>query len=50
MALHGNVGVEVIQCTIRLLTSIPTTLVHTLDFFISATGALVLLSAWDGDK
>lgn len=43
MRLHGNVRVQVVQCTICLFTAIPSTLVHTLDFLIPTTGSLVLL-------
>jgi uncharacterized membrane protein YkgB len=41
--LHGDMSIEMVQCTISLLATIPSTLVHALDFFISSTGALVLL-------
>ena len=43
--LHGDVGIEMIQCAIGLLTAIPPTFVHALDFFVSSTGALMLLGA-----
>jgi hypothetical protein len=35
--------VQVIERAICLLTTLPTTLVHSFDFFISTAGALVLL-------
>jgi len=41
--LHGDMGIEMIQCAISLLASVPSTLVHALDLFISSTRALVLL-------
>ena len=50
MGLHGDMGVKVIQSTISLLTAIPSTLVHALDFLVSAAGALVLLGTGDRDE
>ena len=45
MRLHGDVRVQVVESPIRLLTPIPATLVHALDFFVTATRTLVLLGA-----
>ena len=42
--------VQVIERAIRLLTTLPATLVHSLDFFVSATGALVLLRTRNRNK
>ena len=43
MRLHRHMRVQVIECAVCFLTTLPATLVHSLDLFISATGALVLL-------
>jgi hypothetical protein len=48
--LHGDMGVEVVQCAISLLTAIPSTLVHALNFFVTSARALVLLGAGNGNK
>jgi len=48
--LHGDMSVEMIQGAIGLFTTIPATLIHALDLFISSTGTLVLLSTWDRDE
>ncbi len=48
--LHSYVGIQVVQCAISLLTTIPSTLVHALDLFVASSGTLVLLGAWDGNK
>lgn len=50
MRLHGYVGIQVVQCAIGLLATVPAALVHALDLFISSTGTLVLLGTGDGDK
>ena len=50
MRLHGNMRVQVVQCTVCLLASLPSTFVHTFNFFVAATRALVLLSTWNGNK
>lgn len=50
MGLHGDMRVEMIQCAIRLLTPLPPALVHSLDLFIAATWALMLLSTGDRNK
>ena len=50
MRLHRDVGVQMVQRTIRLLTSVPPTLVHPLNLLIPTTGPLVLLRARDGNK
>lgn len=42
--------IQMIQCSIRLLAPLPSTLVHALDLFVSATRALVLLRARNGDE
>lgn len=44
MSLHGHVGVEVVQCAVRLFTAVPATLVHSLDFLIAPSWPLVLRS------
>lgn len=43
--LHGDMSVEMVQSAVGLFATIPATLVHALDFFIAAPGALVLLGA-----
>jgi len=50
MRLHGNMRVQVIERAICLLTTLPTTLVHSLNFFISTPGALVLLGTRNGNE
>lgn len=50
MRLHGDMRIQMIQGTIRLLTSLPPALVHSLDFFVAATRALVLLGTRNRDK
>src|SRR6266498_1063188 len=50
MRLHCNVRIEMVQCPIRLLAAIPSTLVHSLNFFIPTSWAFVLLSTWDRHK
>jgi len=48
--LHGDVGIEMVQSAISLLTTVPSALVHALDFFVSSAGTLVLLGARNGDE
>jgi hypothetical protein len=48
--LHGDVSVEMVQCAVSLLAAVPSTLVHTFDFFVSTAGALVLLGTRDRDE
>lgn len=48
--LHGDMGIEMVQCAICLLASVPSALVHPLDLFVSATRTLVLLSTGDWDE
>jgi uncharacterized membrane protein YkgB len=50
MRLHCNMSVKMIQSAISFLTTVPSALVHALDFFISSAGTLVLLGARDGDE
>ena len=50
MGLHGDVGVQMVESTVGLLTSLIATFVHALDFFIATTGTLVLLSTGDGHE
>jgi hypothetical protein len=50
MRLHRNVCVQMVKGAIGLLTSIPATFVHALNFFISPTWPLVLLRTWDWNK
>lgn len=48
--LHSNMGVQVVQSTICLLTSIPSALVHTLNLLITTAGTLMLLGTWDRNE
>jgi len=41
--LHGDVCIQMVECTIRLFATIPPTLVHALNLFVSTAGSLVLL-------
>lgn len=50
VGLHGHMCIQMIQCAIGLLAAIPATLVHSLNFLISTTRPLVLLSARDRNK
>ena len=50
MRLHSDMRVQVIERAICLLTTLPTTLVHSFDFFISTAGALVLLGTGNGNE
>lgn len=50
MRLHRNMRVQMVQCTVCLLASLPSTLVHAFNLFVAATRAFVLLSTWDWDK
>ncbi len=50
MRLHGDVRIEMIQGTIRLLTTLPTALVHALNLFETTSRALCLLRAGNGDE
>ena len=50
MALHGNVGIEMVQGTVRLLAAIPAALVHSLNLLITPARPLVLLRTWDGHE
>ena len=50
MALHGNVGIEMVQGTVRLLATIPAALVHSLNLLITPARPLVLLRTWDGHE
>lgn len=48
--LHGDMGVQVVQSTICLFATIPSTLVHTLDLFVSTARTLMLLSTGNRDE
>lgn len=50
MRLHRHVCVQMVQCTISLFTPIPSTFVHTLNFFVTATWALMLLGTGNWDE
>lgn len=50
MGLHGNVRVQVVECTVGLLTAVPAALVHALDLFIPTPGALMLLRSRNRNK
>lgn len=50
MRLHGHVRIQMIQGTISLFASIPTTFVHSFNFFIATTRPLVLLGTRDRDE
>lgn len=43
--LHGDVRIQVVQCSIRFFTPMPAALVHSFNLFVSSARALVLLSA-----
>lgn len=50
MRLHGDVGVEMIQCAISLLAAIPSTLIHALNLLITTSRTFVLLCAGNWDE
>jgi len=50
MGLHSYMRIQVVQSTICLFTTIPSTFVHSLNLFESSTRALVLLSTWDWNE
>lgn len=50
MRLHCDMCIQVVQCAIGLFAAIPTALVHPLNFFITATWALMLLRTGNRDK
>jgi len=43
-------SIEMVQGAVSLFAAIPTALIHTLDFFVTSAGALVLLSTRNGDE
>lgn len=48
--LHRNMRIQVVQCTVCLLASLPSTFVHTLNLFVATTRAFVLLGTWDRNE
>ena len=50
MRLHSDMGIQMIERAICLLTSLPSTLVHTLNLFIAPARSLMLLGAGNRDK
>ena len=50
MRLHRHMRIQVVQCAVCFFTAVPAALVHALNLFITATGPLVLLRTWNGDK
>jgi len=48
--LHRDVRIQMVQSTVSLLATVPPTLVHAFNFFISPTWSLVLLCARNGYK
>ena len=50
MRLHGNVRVQMIECSISFLASLMPAFVHALDFFVPTTGTFVLLRSRNGNK
>ena len=47
MRLHRDVSIQMIECAVCLLATVPAALVHAFDFFVSPARALVLLCTWD---
>lgn len=45
--LHRHMRVKMVQCAVSLLAALPSAFIHALDFFVAATGTLVLLRTWD---
>lgn len=50
VSLHGHVSIEMVKRSIRLLTPIPSTLVHALNLLIPSTRSLILGRTGDRDK
>ena len=50
MALHGDMGIQMVQCSVSLLASIISTLVHALNLFVAAARALMLLGTGNGNE
>jgi hypothetical protein len=48
--LHCDMCVQMVECAVGLFATIPTTLVHALDFFVSPPWALMLLCTWNRNK
>jgi hypothetical protein len=48
--LHCDVRVQMVQSAVSLFTSVPATLVHSLDLLVTSARSLVLLRTWDGYK
>ena len=45
--LHRDVSIQMIECTICFLATVPAALVHALDFLVAPARTLVLLCAWN---
>lgn len=43
MGLHGDMGIQVVQSTVGLFTTVPAALVHALNLLVTTTWSLVLL-------
>lgn len=43
MGLHSDMGIQVVQSTVGLFTTVPAALVHALNLLVTATWSLVLL-------
>lgn len=50
VALHRYVSIQMIKRAIRLFATVPPTLVHAFNFFISSPRSLVLLGSRNRDK
>lgn len=50
MRLHRDMGIQMIERAICLLTPLPSTLVHALNLFIAPARSLMLLGAGDRDE
>jgi hypothetical protein len=48
--LHCDVGIKVVQRSVRLIAVLPATSVHALNLFIATSWAFVLCGAWDGNE
>lgn len=48
--LHCDVRVEMVQGAIGFFAAVPSTLIHTLNLFVTPARSLVLLRAWNGYK
>ena len=50
MRLHGHMRIQMVECTVSLLATVPSTLVHSLNFLKAPARPLMLSGAGDRDE